>query len=575
MYDYVVVGGGTAGVAIAVRLSQGLPSASILLIEAGPIVWDELKINVPGMKGSALGGKYDWNFTTVAQLSAHNRVFPVNRGKVLGGCSALNLMTYNRAVVNEYDTWEDLGNTGWNWQNMMAAMKKSENFTGTNTATYGSPSGVGDSGPVHAVVNRFVPEQQDTWIPTMNSLGIAHNPSSLDGDSLGVMYQPSSVDPTHYNRSYSANAYMPLAGSNLYILSETTVAKIDFSADSGSQRATGVTLQNGTTIAVRREVILSAGAVQSPVLLELSGIGNATLLSAAGITTIIDLPSVGENLQDHLRVMTSYQLKSNYSSLDLFKYNATYAAEQLSLWNDGQYSRYDYTGSAFAMQTWNQTLGSDATLVSLAERAISDDAGVVQKKKLELLSDDLVPQIEIIFSDGYTGFKGYPSSDSPLFGKNFFSLLAVIMHPLSRGSIHIDPSAPSGKPIINPNYLSNDYDLEAVTQAAKYNRKIAQTAPMNELWDIEYEPGLSTVTTDADWKDYVLNTTLSIYHPSGTCSMLPKADGGVVDSNLTVYGTTNLRVADASIIPLLISGHLQTAVYGIAEIAAEKIISAA
>lgn len=568
------MGGGTAGVAVAVRLSQGLPSASILLIEAGPIVWDELKINVPAMKGSTLGGKYDWNFTTVAQPSAHRRVFSINRAKILGGCSAMNLMTYNRAVVSEYDAWEALGNRGWNWTTMAAAMKKSENFS-ANADTYGSSVELGDSGPVHAVINRYIPVQQEAWIPTMNELGIAHNLHSLDGDSLGVMYQPSSIDPTHYNRSTSATAYVPLAGPNLVILSDTIVAKVDLAADGSSQRAVGVTLQNGTSIVARNEVVLSAGAVQSPGLLELSGIGNGTVLAAAGITQLIDLPGVGENLQDHLRIQTSYQYKSNYSSIDSFRYNATHAAEQLALWKAGQISQYDYTGSAYSLLTWNQSLGSDATLVELAREAVPASAGVVLQKKLELLADDSVPQLELIFSDGYTGVKGYPASTSALYGKNFFSILAVIMHPLSVGSIHINASAPLGKPVINPNYLSNGYDLEAVAQAAKYNRKVAQTSPMSDLWDDEYEPGLSTVTTDADWESFALNTTLSIFHPSGTCSMLPKADGGVVDSDLKVYGTTNLRVVDASIIPLLFSGHIQTAVYGIAEIAAEKIISAA
>ncbi len=175
-------------------------------------------------------------------------------------------------------------------------------------------------------------------------------------------------------------------------------------------------------------------------------------------------------------------------------------------------------------------------------------------------------------SDGYTGVKGYPAVNTTLYGKGFFSLIAAIMHPFSRGTVHINASNPLGKPLIDPRYLSNEYDLQAAIAAIKKCRQIALTPPIRDVWVSEYEPGLNNVNTDAEWRDFVLNTALTIYHPVGTCSMLPKRDGGVVDSKLKVYGTENLRVVDASIIPVLISAHMQTAVYGIAEMAAEIII---
>ncbi|KAH7120325.1 hypothetical protein B0J13DRAFT_485998, partial [Dactylonectria estremocensis] len=570
-YDYIVVGGGTAGVAVAARLSEGLPFASILLIEAGPAAWDEQKINVPGMKGSTLGTKYDWNFTTVPQSGANDRSFPVNRGKVLGGSSAMNLMTYDRAAVAEYDSWEDLGNPGWNWKTMIKAMKKSETFTGKNTATYGS-AGVGSSGPVQAVINRVIPDQQKTWIPTMNKLGIKTNLESLGGNPLGVMYQPSSIDPATYHRSYSANAYSTISGSNLEILTNTIVDKVTLVKKGKQQVATGVVLGDGTKISARREVILSAGSIQSPGLLERSGIGRKSVLSAVGVDQIINLPGVGENLQDHLRIMSSYQLKPSFTSFDILRSDPLLAAAQLALWVAGKFSLYDYTGSAYTFTTWKQAIGSDKNLVALAKKAAGADASKVDKKKLEFMSDSSVPQLEVIFSDGYTGVKGYPASTSALFGKGFFTLIAVIMHPFSRGSIHIDSTDPAAKPLIDPNYFGNDHDLEAVVQAVKYARKIATTEPMKSIWENEYEPGLDAVQTDEQRREYAKKTALSIFHPIGTCSMLPKADGGVVNPKLKVYGTSNLRVVDASIMPLLISAHIQTAVYGIAEVAAGLII---
>lgn len=576
VYDYIVVGGGTAGPAVASRLSLGLPSATVLLIEAGPDASGDLRINVPGKRGTALGSEYDWNFTSVPQEAAGGRAFPYPRGRVLGGSSALNLMTYDRASEPEYDAWEEMGNDGWNWEAMIEAMMRAETFTGKNTDKYGD-AGVGDSGPVQAVINRYIPEQQDTFIPTMNELGIEDNLESLAGDPLGVMFQPSSIDHVPWNRSTGANAYLPIAGDNLHVMSETTVAKVNLEEEEGGEHvATGVTLSDGTVIRARAEVILSAGAIQSPGLLENSGIGQKELLSEAGIEQLVDLPGVGENLQDHLRIMAVYQLKDGYVSFDNIAANETYADEQLQLWLDGELSAYDYTGSGYAFMTWPQVADEDvvAELRSLAEQAVEADPHPVLKKKLELASSDAVPQMELIFSDGYAGASGYPPKDSPDFGNQYFTLISALMHPYCRGSIHINPSDPTGAPDIDPRFFDNPHDLRALAVLLQYARRAAKTAPMADIWQDEAEPGLD-VTEAADVERFVRDTALSIFHPVGTCAMLPREDDGVVDSDLRVYGVPNLRVVDASVIPMLISAHIQTAVYGIAEIAAEKIIAAA
>jgi choline dehydrogenase-like flavoprotein len=560
-----------------------LPSSSVLVIEAGPAAPGELGINIPGKKGSTLGTVYDWNFTTVAQSNLKNRVIGFNRGKVLGGSSALNLLCYDRASATEYDGWEELGNPGWNWKNMLAAMIKAENFTGINTATYGS-KGVGSDGPVKAVVNRWVPAQQSGFIPAVSQgFGLPNNRESLGGDNIGVMFQPSSIDPTHYNRSYSANAYLPLAGSNLAVSTNTRVVRIDFEQTGTLHRATGVTLQNGTTITARREIVLSAGTVQSPGILELSGIGQASVIATLNQSQLIDLPGVGENLQDHIRMQTSYQLKPNYTSVDIFKYNATYATQELNKWLAGEYSRWDYTGSGYLFADWETAATNYTKLVSLAKAAAASPNSTstvspVTQKKLDWLLDPSVPEVEAIFSDGYTGVKGYPAVNSSLYGQGFSTLIGGLMHPLGRGSIHINASQPYGNPVINPRYLSNEYDLAAMIEIAKFYRRVARTPPLADAFVTEYEPGYALVplnATDDVWKQYVLNVTSTIYHPTGTCAMLPREDGGVVDPSLTVYGTTNLRIVDASIFPVQISAHIQTAVYGVAERAAELIIAKA
>jgi choline dehydrogenase-like flavoprotein len=537
----------------------------VLVIEAGPDGRQEPGITIPGRKGSTLGGKYDWNFTTVAQPNANNRVYAQNRGKVLGGSSALNLMTWDRTSVAELDAWEALGNKGWNWKNLYAAMLKVETFQ--PSPEYGT-EGVGKTGPIKTLINRIFPRHQATWIPTLNNLGLPTNRESLNGNPVGVSTQPSNINP-NYTRSY-APEYLKLAGQNLALKLDIRVAKVNFKETT----ATGVTLENGTVITARREVILSAGSFQTPGLLELSGIGNTTLLKKLGIPVVKDLPSVGENFQDHIRIQTSYQLKPEYPSFDVLR-NTTRATAELALYNADHVSLYDYTASGYAYFPWS--IVSNATDAKFRDLVQGDKSltSAVDKVKQSYYSPTLsktVPQLEVIFSDGYTGLKGYPAATSPLFGIGTFALIGVVQHPLSKGNVHINSRNISDKPVINPNYLSHPYDLQAATNLAKFLRTIASSKPMSDVWTAEYEPG-NAVQTDEDWKNYALNNTLSIYHPIGTAALLPEKSGGVVDSNLKVYGTKGLRVVDASIIPLLPSAHIQTLVYGIAERAAELIIS--
>jgi choline dehydrogenase-like flavoprotein len=537
----------------------------VLVIEAGPDGRQDPGITIPGRKGSTLGGKYDWNFTTVAQPSANGRIFAQNRGKVLGGSSALNLMTWDRTSIAELDAWEkELGNKGWNWNNLYPAMLKAEKFQ--PSTEYGT-EGVGSTGPIKTVINRIFPRHQSTWIPTLNAFGLATNRESLGGNPIGVSTQPTNVSP-EYNRSY-APEYLQLAKSNLILRTDTRVAKINFEGIT----AVGITLEDGSVVSARKEVILSAGSFQTPGLLELSGIGNETMLKNLNIPVIKNLPTVGENLQDHIRIQSSYQLKPEYPSFDALK-NATRAAAELALYNDNKVSLYDYTASGYAYFPWSIVSNeTTAKLRALVNSTIPTSP--VDKLKMHYFSPALsnsVPQLEVIFSDGYTGLKGYPAANSSLSGIGTFSLIGVVQHPLSKGNVHISSSNITSKPTINPNYLSHPYDLEAAANLAKFLRTIASAEPMRSVWTNEYEPG-NAVQSDEDWKAYALSNTLSIYHPIGTAALLPEEDGGVVDAELKVYGTKSLRVVDASIIPLLPSAHIQTLVYGIAEKAAEMIIA--
>ncbi|GAB1315560.1 hypothetical protein MFIFM68171_05770 [Madurella fahalii] len=562
-YDYVIVGGGTAGTALATRLSQGLPKSRILLIEAGPAASDELRINVPGLRGSILGTSYDWNFTTVGQASLNGRSVDVNRGKVLGGSSAMNYLCYDRASAPEYEAWGELGNKGWGWDVMINAMTKSENFTGKDNDRHGY------SGPIRNYYNRVVFPVLSLWQPTVSKLGINVNDNnSMGGNPIGVMFQPTNIDTTRNTRSYSASSYLPLAGSNLEVRTNTQVAKVNLVKDGSIYRATGVTLSSGEAIQARKEVILSAGSIQSPGLLELSGVGQPAVLKAAGVTPLVDLPGVGENYQDHIRLSNTYQLKEGIDSFDnlIFDSAGANATGEMQKWLDGERSLYEYTSAAYGFMNWKQ-LGLDAEMKRVAQDAIGRSTNVVDAKKLQLLNNPNVPAVEILYEANFVGAFGYT-------GGKFITLISTVMQPFSRGSVHIDPKNPSGKPIIDPKYMRNEYDRRALIEAAKFSRRIANTEPIRSSWTAETEPG-EAVQTDEQWRAFASSTMGSFYHPVGTCAMLPRKDGGVVDAELRVYGTQNLRVVDNSIIPTIPSAHIQTAAYGIAEIAAAKIISCA
>ena len=485
----------------------------------------------------------------------------------------MNLLVFDHASRFEYDAWETLGNDGWNWDSIFESMQRASNFTQSPPPFDYTGEAVAKGGPVQYAINDNILEHQKTFLPAMKKLGVPNNLESLDGDPLGAMFQPSSVhrQGVHYTRSYSVS-YLATAGRNLQVVTNATVAKINIQAG----RATGVTLQNGTVITAKKEVILSAGTMKSPGVLELSGIGNKTILQKAGITPVIDLPGVGENLQDHLRIQNNYELKPNTIGADILRFNTTYASEQRALYNAGKRSLYDATANGFAFLNWNQMFGAetDRKLVALAKKVVGASRSPIDAVKLDYLTkaqSRSVPQAEIILSDGYLGVRGYPAPTNGSQGRVFVTLIAGVQHPFSKGSVHINTTNPTGAPLIDPKYLGNEYDLEATKLSAQYLRKLANTAPLNGSWTAEFEPGPSVVT-DADWASYVRNSTWTIYHPAGTCAMLPKEDGGVVDSTLKVYGVSNLRVVDASIMPILISAHIQTAVYGIAERAADFIV---
>ncbi|KAL9938497.1 hypothetical protein V8E36_002216 [Tilletia maclaganii] len=581
-YDYIVVGGGTAGLAVATRLSED-PAVSVAVIEAGTSGFNVGIIDIPGYFGADLMTDYDYKFFTQPGPKTPAKYWP--RGKVLGGSSALNFLVWDRAAKQEYNAWEELGNKGWNWNSMYKYMRKSEQFSAPSAAQQDKlnlrpvSSDYGSSGPIKVSFPKWVSEQVQNWIPALETLGLPYNQQPLAGDNVGASIQPSDINPVNSTRSYSAVAYyLPnSARPNLKVLLNSTVSKITFGNNkdpSGNLIANGVTYQTGgqtNSLAVRREVIVSGGVVNSPQILELSGIGNKTILKSAGIQTLVDLPGVGENLQDHTYTCAAYELKDGHITLDSLRNDPNFAAQQQALYtqnSDANPSILTETVPSIAYISLSTLVGktqaaamTKAAATYVAKTSTPYNATLL--KQLEFLQKypDTISQMELIGIDGY-----FASTGAPQAGKNYVTFLAAQQHLFARGNIHINTTSPQSAPLIVPRYFENDYDLNISVAGTQYLRKIASATQYASYIAKEVVPGVQS-----DMAQFVRDSASTEYHGLGTCSMLPRKQGGVVSNKLVVYGTANVRVVDASIIPLHISAHIQGTIYGIAEFAADLI----
>ncbi|CAE6481256.1 unnamed protein product [Rhizoctonia solani] len=590
IFDYVVVGGGTAGLTVAARLSDN-PKISVGVIEAGPYYENDPLINTPALAGQLQGNaKYDWMFKSVPQSHVNNRVLPLPRGKVLGGSSAINLMVFNRASKAEYDAWEKLGNPKWNWNSLLPYMKAAEHFTGvdpfransTNANSGGIFPSQGTSGSIAASFNTWYSDIVIPYREAVANLGVPVNFDPDSGDPYGSYNSANAVNRTTGIRSYAANTYFAYNSgrTNFVVLTGAQATKLEFSNSTtgkpdGKLIATGVSfVYNSTiyTVKAKKEVILSAGSFQTPQLLELSGIGNATILRQNGIGPLVDLPGVGENLQDHLFLASSYELKPGRTTLDILRNNASYAAAaqaQYAATHDGIYTSSTSILSFINLDYITTPAELTNMTAKLNQEISADKITALQKAQYAIQKDWLkkrVGHLEVVLSPGYFG------SGTPKANTSYASILMVDQHPFSRGNVHINSSDQLATPQINPNYFSKSFDQETFIQALKFGLKISQTEPLASLVVARQDPPPET-TSDEGYAEYAKANARTIHHPIGTSALAPRTIGGVVDTSLKVYGTSNVRVVDASIIPIHMGTHLSRTVYGIAERAAAIIAS--
>ncbi|QRV93948.1 GMC oxidoreductase [Ceratobasidium sp. AG-Ba] len=566
------------------------PAIRVGVLEAGQYVPDDPTINVPGYFGRSIGNpNLDWGFLTVPQKDANGRLLYHPRGKVLGGSSALNFMTLGRGSEAEYDAIEALGNPGWNFASFQSYFSKSEtaNPLPDETAkTYGARviAPAGTDGPIARSYPTWFSDLHVPLFGAYKALGVDVNVDPNGGKNTGITTTACAITPGKSTRSYSVTGYWePYAERpNLVLVTGARATKVTLSKQGDLVIATGVEFVHGPegeevefVARARREVVLSAGTFQSPQLLELSGIGQRRVLEAVDIPVQVELNGVGENLQDHVYVPTMYEVTPDHETLDVLHEPEIHAREWEKFQTKGE-GMYAATHSAFSFLPLEDFAEADE-----AKRVRDALAGEVSRysnaggKKLHGLLTEWASQGEAAQAQTeiihYPGFFPNPVT-RPTPGRRYQSFLAGLMHPASRGTTHIVSSDALAKPAIDPRYLSAPADVEILAAAVRFIARLNKAGPMGERVIGET---MGAQESSEDVKEYVKNKFEPIYHPIGTCSMLPHEDGGVVDSNLKVYGTANLRVVDASVIPIHLSCHIQSTIYAIAEKASDLIKAAA
>ncbi|KAJ0422927.1 glucose-methanol-choline oxidoreductase [Aspergillus carlsbadensis] len=584
--DYIIVGGGTAGLVIASRLSED-PDTSIIVLEAGKDLTQDPRVQIPALFTTIMS-EADYGLASTPQASLNSRVLKTTQGKALGGSSAINGQAFVAPTKAGIDAWARLGAAGWTFENLQPYYKKSYTLQLPSAETQ-RHIGVdwldadinGLSGPIKT----SFPAQLDdplakAWIDTFKNLGLGAVGDPFSGRSLGGYSNLASVDSETKTRSYAAPAYGgPARERGVRIITEALVRRISFDgAESSSVVATGVEVIVGgetRTFQARKEVILCAGAFGSPKILELSGIGNADLLRQFDIPVTVHNPNVGENLQDHLMTGVSFEAVDGVVTVDpLLRQEPEAIAAAMQQYTDHRKGPMTIGGvqSCAFMPILDFHASNDQRTSTMQEyianllpnpdersKAIMDI--FIQPNEPTCMMFMFLAQADL-HDDAGDSFVG-----SSLQHGNFISLGLETSLPFSRGTVHISSADPAAKQAIDPRYFSHPLDIEIMARNLLDVERLHNVAPLSNF----IKPNGRRNHPDAFLSDlesakkYLRDTAKTAYHFCGTAAMLPKEKGGVVDERLRVYGTANLRVCDASIFPLIPAANIMSSVYAVAE----------
>ncbi|WP_233865428.1 GMC family oxidoreductase [Paraburkholderia adhaesiva] len=530
-FDYVIVGAGTAGCVLAKRLSED-PNVSVLLLEAGGQD-DYHWIHIPVGYLYCIGNpRTDWLYKTVAEAGLNGRTLSYPRGRVLGGSSSINGMIYMRGQREDYDAWaRATGDASWSWDSVLPVFRKSEDYHGGASEYHGA------GGEWRVEKQRLKWKILETFAQAAQEQGIAATDDFNRGDNSGVGYFD--VNQKRGVRWNASKAFLreTMKRPNLTVITGALTERLIFEG----RRCVGVEFRGDVDYVARArgEVILSAGAVNSPQLLELSGIGDAQRLKALGIDVVQDLRGVGENLQDHLQLRMAYRVNGvrTLNTASAHWWGKLKIGLQYALFQSGPMSMSPSQLGAFA-------------------KSDPDDPAVTRP--------DLEYHVQPLSLDRF---------GEPLHPFNAFTASVCNLRPTSRGSIHIVSADPRTAPAIAPNYLSTDHDRRVAANALRLTRRIAASPALARYKPEEILPG-AAFQTEAQLVEAAGNVGTTIFHPVGTCRMGRADDSdAVVDSRLRVRGVDGLRVVDASVMPLITSGNTNSPTLMIAERAAAMLLA--